>query len=62
MKRKLLEVLACPLCKGDLKLEIMGEKDGEIWTGSLGCDGCGQSYPIVDGIPNLLPPKPRSNP
>jgi uncharacterized protein YbaR (Trm112 family) len=62
MKRKLLEILACPLCRGDLKLEIMEEKDGEIRTGLLSCAACRQSYPIVDGIPNLLPLKSRSNP
>ncbi len=57
MKRQLMEILACPLCKGDLELEITEEKDGEIRAGSLSCNACQQTYPIVEGIPNLLPPE-----
>ena len=56
MKEKLLEVLACPVCKGDLELEVIEEKGGEIWAGRLTCSACRQSYPIDEGIPNLLPP------
>jgi uncharacterized protein YbaR (Trm112 family) len=59
MKRELMEVLACPLCKGELELEVTEEKDGEIVTGSLTCAVCQQSYPISEGIPNLLPPELR---
>ena len=55
MIKELMEVLACPTCKGDLELEITEEKGGEIWTGSLTCAPCQQSYPISEGIPNLLP-------
>jgi len=32
------------------------EEDNEIITGSLYCPKCQHSYPIVDTIPNLLPP------
>lgn len=55
MKKELIEVLLCPTCKGDLELEIADEKGGEIWTGSLACAACQKSYPIGEGIPNLLP-------
>ena len=41
---KLLEILACPLCKTEVKLE------GE----SLVCVQCGRRYPIRDGIPVML--------
>ena len=57
MKKELIEILACPMCKGDLDPEITEEKAGEIWTGSLSCAACQQSYPISEGIPNLLPPE-----
>ena len=60
MKKELMDILACPLCKGELQLTITEEKDGEIWTGSLTCTACEQSYPISEGIPNLLPPELRA--
>jgi len=57
MKRKLMDILACPVCKGDLKLTIKEEKGDEIVTGKLYCVKCAVEYPIEDSIPNLLPPK-----
>lgn len=56
MKRDLMEILACPLCKGDLNLEVTEEQGGEIWAGTLTCTVCGQRYSIEEGISNLLPP------
>jgi uncharacterized protein YbaR (Trm112 family) len=56
MKPKLMDILACPVCKGSLKLEVIEEKDGDIITGSLFCAKCNHSYPIKESIPNLLPP------
>ena len=41
---KLLEILACPACKTEVKLE--GEQ--------LVCVQCGRRYPIRDGIPVML--------
>ncbi|MEW6221723.1 MAG: Trm112 family protein [Candidatus Hadarchaeota archaeon] len=49
ISKELLEVLACPSCKGELKLG----------KSSLKCVNCGQSYPIKNGIPHLLPPELR---
>jgi len=59
MKKELMEILACPLCKGDLQLSIKEENEKEVITGSLYCAKCSQRYPIVDTIPNLLPPELR---
>lgn len=56
MKKELMKILACPVCKEDLKLNVEKEEDNEIVTGSLYCAKCQHSYPIVDTIPNLLPP------
>ena len=42
--RKLLEILACPVCKGAVK-----EKEGKII-----CLKCGRKYPVRDGIPIML--------
>jgi len=41
---KLLALLACPACQGDVVL-----KDNKIV-----CTRCHRSYPIIDGIPVLL--------
>ncbi len=43
---RLLEMLACPLCKTEVKLTPDG-------TG-LVCGSCRRRYPIVDDIPIML--------
>ena len=60
MKRELMDIVACPLCKGKLELSVEEEKDKEIVTGMLHCSKCNVDYPIVDTIPNLLPPEQRT--
>ena len=57
MKQELMEILACPKCKGDLELKVEEEKDDEIIKGMLSCKSCGIDYPITDAIPNLLIPE-----
>lgn len=59
MKKDLMDILACPVCKGKLELKAEEESEGEIVSGSLYCSDCEVSYPIVDTIPNLLPPDQR---
>jgi len=62
MKKELMDILACPMCKGDLELRIQEEDEkGEIVQGSLYCKKCNQIYPIEDSIPNLLPPELRQS-
>jgi uncharacterized protein YbaR (Trm112 family) len=55
MRRKLLDILCCPVCKGDLTLIVIDENEKEIAEGTLRCDACRADYPIHEGIPNLLP-------
>lgn len=55
MKRELMDILACPVCKGNLELSITEESSVEIVSGSLRCHHCQVLYPIDEGIPNLLP-------
>ena len=59
MKRELMDILVCPVCKEELQLTVEEEKEKEIVSGSLHCDKCKVDYPIVDTIPNLLPPDQR---
>ena len=44
--KDLLEILACPKCKGDIRLNDKG--DGLI------CDACRLGYPIKEDIPVML--------
>lgn len=43
----LYDLLACPVCRRALRPR----------AATLVCAGCGQAYPVVDGIPVLLPPR-----
>ena len=54
-----MDILVCPVCKGELTLSVDEENETEIVTGSLYCPKCNVRYPIVDTIPNLLPPDQR---
>ena len=56
MKKDLMDILVCPMCKGELQLSIEEENENEVVTGTLYCTKCDVRYPIVDTIPNLLPP------
>ena len=42
--KELLKILACPLCKTDVKIE----------DDRLVCINCGRRYPIKDDIPVML--------
>ena len=55
MKKELMNILCCPVCKSDLTLEINEEKDDVIISGNLTCSSCKKIYRISEGIPNLLP-------
>lgn len=55
MKKDMLNILCCPICKGDLELKIKREENGEIIEGSFTCKKCKSMYSIENGIPNLLP-------
>lgn len=59
MKRDLLDILACPVCKGDLELAVDEENEEEIIAGKLLCSSCNVEYPIEESIPNMLPPELR---
>ena len=59
MKEELMEILCCPVDKHELELEVENRDDEEILAGTLVCTECGETYPIEDGIPNLLPPDMR---
>lgn len=59
MKEELMDILCCPVDKHDLNLDVEKRDGEEILVGTLVCTECNESYPIEDGIPNLLPPDMR---
>ncbi len=52
MNSKLLEILACPICKGRLTYDKAGQE--------LLCSFDKLAYPIRDEIPVMLPEEARS--
>ncbi|MBI4342985.1 MAG: methyltransferase domain-containing protein [Candidatus Omnitrophica bacterium] len=54
MKTALLEWLACPACRGTLRLAQPVHQGEEIVSGALGCESCSRAYPIVRGIPRFV--------
>jgi uncharacterized protein YbaR (Trm112 family) len=57
MRRQLLDVLACPICKHHpLELKVEKEDGQGVITGVLTCPCCRIAYPIIDGIPDMIPP------
>jgi uncharacterized protein YbaR (Trm112 family) len=46
ISKELLDILACPKCKGDIKLNSAGD--------GLVCEACRIMYPIKDDIPIML--------
>jgi uncharacterized protein YbaR (Trm112 family) len=55
LKKDIIEILCCPTCKGELKLDITKENNNEILEGFFTCKKCNIKYKIEEGIPNLLP-------
>jgi uncharacterized protein YbaR (Trm112 family) len=60
MRSTLVDILACPVCKSHpLDLTVEKKDDDDVVEGSLRCPQCKAEYPIVDGIPDMIPPKDR---
>jgi uncharacterized protein YbaR (Trm112 family) len=61
VKRKLLDILACPIDKHyPLQLIEFNSNDEIIIDGVLLCIECKRYYPIIDEIPVMLPDDLRS--
>lgn len=61
MRLRLLDLLACPDCGcQDIRLTSIHESrlpdpSGDIKEGSVNCPACASVFPIVEGIPRMLP-------
>ncbi len=63
MKKSLMDILACPMCKHyPLNLHIFEEKkfvEVEVVEGSIVCEKCARWYPIIGEVPHMLPDEVR---
>lgn len=60
MTKELLEKLCCPIDKHDLDINIINEnEEGEILEALMSCPECDRYFPVIYGIPILIPDKYR---
>ena len=60
MNKKMLDILACPICKHHPLEELdINVKDDDVVEGVLFCTECSRFYPIIDEIPIMLPDELR---
>ena len=60
MNKKLLDILACPICKHHpLEAFNVTETDGLVIEGALYCTECSRYFPIIEEIPIMLPDELR---
>jgi len=60
MNKKILDILACPMCKHHpLVIHELDLKDEIIVNGILFCTSCSRFYPIIEEIPIMLPDELR---
>ncbi len=56
MKTRLLSFLACPECaNAPLALDAFVHEGDEVLEGVLSCADCARRYPVIAGVPRLLP-------
>src|SRR5437868_1820533 len=56
MNVRLLPLLACPECAADrLALDVLRQEAGDIVEGVLACAACRRRFPVIGGVPRLLP-------
>jgi SAM-dependent methyltransferase/uncharacterized protein YbaR (Trm112 family) len=56
MRTGLIEFLCCPSCKADLDLVDDTSSGRTVVSGALRCSGCGERYPIRQGVPDFVSP------
>ncbi len=55
MRRCLVELLACPECRGTIELAESREENAvRVLQGTLRCTSCARQYPIEKGVPRLV--------
>lgn len=54
-----MEYICCPECRGSLRLAEVSGDENEVLEGTLTCTKCERTYPIAEGIADLLPDNQR---
>jgi len=56
MNIKMIEILSCPYHQNnDLRITVKNKNEEDILEGKLVCSLCKRTFPIIAGIPHLLP-------
>src|SRR5438046_7531229 len=61
MRERLLTWLRCPVCGSSLDVVEAVREAGHVMEGTLACKGCELTYPVVRGVPRMLPPTTESS-
>lgn len=61
LKTSLLDHILCPETKEELELKVFEKIEDQIISGALISKESGLSYPIINGVPRLLPVRLREN-
>jgi len=60
MKKKMMEILACPIDKhSPLEIFELQTKEDAVIEGALFCNDCSRFFPIIEEIPIMLPDELR---
>ena len=54
MNSWLLDLLCCPNCQGELRLESAGSVNGDAPSGNFECARCQARYPVQNGVPRFV--------
>lgn len=62
MTKNFLSKICCPFDKSDLTIQVFTEKENDvIHEGLLTCSTCQRLYPIIHGVPIMIPDNYREN-
>lgn len=61
MHKTLIPLLACPVCHGELRKQIVREDRTHLIEGEFTCMKCKQKYPVIDQIGVFIETKEATN-
>lgn len=62
MLKAMLDLLHCPACQGELKLDVFSGDQDRVAEGALSCAACRTIYPVTGFIPRFVPAHVRHDP
>jgi len=61
MTHEKLNKMCCPFDKNELQLEIYREEMTQVFEGLFSCSFCRRYFPIISGIPIMVPDEYREH-